>query len=214
MLYGGRDWCATILQSRASRRRMPCLEHGAISSQCPALCPPSTCRISSVTKLAPSRYSTGYYGDSALNCYREYVWHAMTRRAEWLTAPAGKKLWRCFRAAPASSSRAAVCAPSLALRLGLLFWRRARCGFPRQPLCLQPLSILSEGLLGERVLGHCLHCIDLAEGLACFTLRFADWLRRLVLTKCLCHLFSIQTLLDSRVNSCLSARHLAPGAPP
>src|SRR5947208_5196270 len=80
---------------------------------------------------------------------------------------------------------------SFSLRLGAFGFRgRGPRSLPGEPLCLQTLTVVREGLLRDLVLSHCLLGIDLAKCLTRIALGFGDLFGRLKPVRRFCHFFT------------------------
>src|SRR5438093_10797984 len=80
---------------------------------------------------------------------------------------------------------------SFSLRLGAFGFRgRGPRSLPGEPLCLQTLTVVREGLLRDLVLSHCLLGIDLAKCLTRIALGFGDLFGRPKPVRRFCHFFT------------------------
>jgi hypothetical protein len=98
---------------------------------------------------------------------------------------------------------------SFSLRLGAFGFRgRGPRSLPGEPLCLQTLTVVSEGLLRDLVLSHCLLGIDLAKCLTRIALGFGGRLWWLKPARRLCHFFAFSPISTASRASLSALRRL------
>src|SRR5438876_128620 len=91
---------------------------------------------------------------------------------------------------------------SFSLRLGAFGFRgRGPRSLPGEPLCLQTLTVVREGLLRDLVLSQCLLGIDLAKCLTRIALGFGGRLWWLKPARRLCHFFAFSPISTRRRNA-------------